>query len=88
MPSTEKKQQSELVGVIDSFLDEKNVGKDDDSVSFLSIIDFIERFKLLPNGLFPAQKFVLKLYYNIPLDDKEKVIKITDRFNHVYSVKK
>ena len=81
MPSTEKKQQSELVGVIDSFLDEKNVGKDDDSVSFLSIIDFIERFKLLPNGLFPAQKFVLKLYYNIPLDDKEKVIKITDRFN-------
>ena len=81
MPSTEKKQQSELIGVIDSFIDEKNAGKDGDDVGFLSIIDFIERFKLLPNGLFPAQKFVLKLYYNIPLDDKEKVIKITDRFN-------
>lgn len=81
MPSTEKKPQSELVSVIDSFLDEKSVGKDDDSVNFLSIIDFIERFKLLPNGLFPVQKFVLKLYYNIPLDDKEKIIKITDRFN-------
>ena len=81
MPSTEKKQQSELISVIDSFLDEKSAGKDDVSVGFLSIIDFIDRFKLLPNGLFPAQKFVLKLYYSIPLDDTEKVIKITDRFN-------
>jgi hypothetical protein len=80
MPSTEKKHQSELISVIDSFLDEKNAGNDDET-GFLSIIDFIERFKLLPNGLFPVQKFILKLYYNIPLDDKEKVIKITDRFN-------
>lgn len=81
MPSTEKKQKSELVSVIDSFLDEKQAGKDENKVEFLSIIDFIERFKLLPDGLFPVQKFILKLYYNIPLDDKEKTIKITDRFN-------
>jgi len=81
MPSTEKKKQSELISVIDSFLDEKHAGKDNDSVEFLSIIDFIDRFKLLPNGLFPVQRFVLKLYYGIPLDDKEKNIKITDRFN-------
>jgi intein/homing endonuclease len=81
MPSTEKKQQSELVSVVDSFLDEKNVGKDGEGIEFLTIIEFIDRFKLLPNGLFPVQKFILKLYYNIPLDDKDKVIKITDRFN-------
>jgi hypothetical protein len=81
MPSTEKKQKSELISVIDSFLDERVGKKDEDNVEFLSITDFIERFKLLPNGLFPVQKFILKLYYNIPLDDTEKVIKITDRFN-------
>lgn len=81
MPSTEKKQQSELVGVIDSFLDEKHAQKGGEPIEFLSIIDFIERFKLLPVGLFPVQKFILKLYYNLPLDDKDKIIKITDRFN-------
>lgn len=81
MPSAEKKKQSELVSVIDAFLDERNAGKDGEGIEFLTIIDFIERFKLLPNGLFPVQKFILKLYYNIPLDDTNKVIRITDRFN-------
>lgn len=77
-----KQHEEELVGVIDTFLDEKHAksGKDD-SVVFLSIIDFIDRFKLLPHGLFPVQKFILKLYYDIPLDSEEKCIPITDRFN-------
>lgn len=31
--------------------------------------------------LFPAQKFILKAIYNIPVDDKERNIIIRDRFN-------
>jgi len=31
--------------------------------------------------LFPVQKFILKCYYNVPLDDKEHRIIIKDRFN-------
>lgn len=81
MPSTEKVQKSALTGVIDSFLDEKRSPSDKDDTKFLSIIDFIERFKLLPMGLFPVQKFILKLYYNMPLDESAKTIKITDRLN-------
>lgn len=91
MPSTEKVTKSELKGTIDAFLSskrqKKNPGPDatEEEPEFLSIIDFIERFKLLPFGLFPVQKFILKLYYNIPLDTvlSDNVpdrIRITDRF--------
>jgi hypothetical protein len=31
--------------------------------------------------LFPAQKFILKCYYNIPLDDQEHTVIIKDKFN-------
>jgi hypothetical protein len=91
MPSTEKVVKSELTGVLDSFLSSKRSkkknpdGTDNDQPEFLTIIDFIERFKLLPYGLFPVQKFILKLYYNIPLDttlpnNDTDIIKITDKF--------
>lgn len=91
MPSTEKVQKSSLTGTIDSFLDRKRAsrsGQDaraEGDVDFLNIIDFIDRFKLLPNGLYPVQKFILKLYYDIPLsdvlpDDANERIRITDRF--------
>ena len=83
MPSVEKIEQSVLTGTISGFLDKKRSSRartEQDS-NFLNIIDFIERFKLLPYGLFPVQKFLVKLYYSIPLEDKEKTIKITDRFN-------
>jgi hypothetical protein len=32
-------------------------------------------------ALLPAQKFILKCYYGVPLEEKEKVIPIYDRFN-------
>lgn len=55
-------------------------GKDAGDVEFLNILEFIEQFQILPFGLYPVQKFILKVYYNIPLEDTEKTIKITDRF--------
>jgi hypothetical protein len=71
MPSIEKQEKSKLTGLVDDFLIKKKTGSGDgDGTMFLTIIDFIERFKLLPYGLFPVQKFILKLYYNLPLDDK------------------
>ncbi len=75
MPSVEKKERSDLTGAVDSFLSGKRrkravePGGDLYNPGFLNIIEFIERFKLLPNGLFPVQRFILKLYYCIPLDD-------------------
>ncbi len=82
MPSTEKTKKSDLIGVVDSFLVKKRAPtRNEGEAEFLTIIEFIERFKLLPYGLFPVQRFIVKLYYNLPLDDTNKTIKITDRFN-------
>lgn len=82
MPSTEKNEKSKLTGMVDSFLDKKASKRNKDgSPDFLSIIEFIERFKLLPYGLFPSQKFILKLYYGLPLDDITKVIKVKEPFS-------
>lgn len=84
MPSTEKVEKSQLTSVIDSFLETKSrAGRDDpNDPEFLTIIEFVERFHLLPHGLFPAQKFVLKLYYSLPLDNVEKTIVIRDPFSN------
>jgi hypothetical protein len=86
MPIKEPVYKSQLSGAVDSFLHEKRrkitekAGLAEGDVEFLDIISFIERFKLLPYGLYPVQKFIVKLYYNIPLDNSEKIIKVTDRF--------
>lgn len=90
MPVIEKKERSELTGALDSFLAKKRrdrapTGRDEYDPDFLNIIEFIERFKLLPNGLYPVQKFILKLYYNLKLDDtlpKKEVdrIRVTKTF--------
>ena len=90
MPSREKIIKSHLTGALDSFLDDvkqgkiKESGKDEGDTEFLNIIEFIDRFKLLPDGLYPVQKFIVKMYYKIPLDDtlpadKDR-IKVTDKF--------
>lgn len=83
MPIKEPTFKSALSGEVSSFLDRKRkekTGGSDGDVEFLSIIDFIERFKLLPYGLYPVQKFIVKMYYNVPLDDVEKTIIVKDMF--------
>jgi len=83
MPSKEPIYRPTLVAEITSFIDEKRAarkGGEDGDTEFLSIIEFIDKFKLLPNGLYPVQRFIVKLYYNIPLDAVVKLIKITDKF--------
>jgi intein/homing endonuclease len=46
-----------------------------------SVIDYIEADWGLQMKLFPVQRFIVKLYYNLPLDTREKTITITDKFN-------
>lgn len=85
MPIREKKFKSELTNTISSFMDGKRrkaSGLEEDDgygVEFLSATDFIDQFKLMPNGLYPVQRFIVKLYYNIPLDDQNKTIRINTR---------
>ena len=84
MPIKEVVYKSALVGDVTSFIESKRKSKEggnDGDVEFLSVIDFIEKFKLLPYGLYPVQKFIVKMYYNIPLEDVKKTITVTDKFN-------
>lgn len=51
-----------------------------------SVLDYIEQPWGLAMRLYPAQRFIVKLYYNLPLDEKlpddpDDRIKITDMFN-------
>lgn len=86
MPIKEPTYKSQLSGTIDSFLSTKRqkstekAGRGEGDVEFLDIITFIDRFKLLPYGLYPVQRFIVKLYYNIPLDEENKTICVKDRF--------
>ena len=84
MPSKEIPFKSELIHEISSFLDSKKRTSGDsegENSSFIGIIEFIERFKLLPYGLYPVQKFIVKLYYGEPLDTINRTIKVSDRLN-------
>lgn len=45
------------------------------------ILNYIESDWGLQRTLYPVQKFIVKLYYNIPLDDKNRTIEIADIFN-------
>lgn len=84
MPSREPVFKSNLSGEVSSFLDQKRKERgegDDGDVEFLNIIDFIDRFKLLPFGLFPVQRFIVKLYYCVPLDGDTKTIVIRDKLD-------
>lgn len=84
MPIREPVFKSALTTEVTSFIEKKRKdrqGGEDGDVEFLSVIDFIHKFKLFPYGLYPVQKFIVKLYYNMPLDDTTKSIKITDKLN-------
>ena len=48
-----------------------------------SVIDYIEQPWGLDRKLFPAQRFIVKLYYGLELEDKKPTIKITDDKNTV-----
>jgi len=86
MPIKEPKFQSHLTGEVTDFLDRKRrekhgEGGEGGEENFLTIIEFIEKFKLFPHGLFPVQKFIVKLYYNVPLDNVNKNITVKDKFS-------
>ena len=46
-----------------------------------NVLEYVEAPWGLAMKLFPAQKFIVKLYYNLPLEDREKTISVTDMFN-------
>lgn len=50
-------------------------------IRIFNIVDFIEAPWGLQMRLFPVQKFITKLYYHLPLDDRDKIIEVNDRFN-------
>jgi hypothetical protein len=59
-----------------------------------SIIEFIESpyglgfsHEVCGLGLFPVQKFILKAYYSLPLDTKEKTIRIPKTWRYAQSAK-
>ncbi len=82
MPIKETAYKSVLSGSVGDFLNSKKVekGASADHVEFLNVLDFIEKFKLLPFGLYPVQRFIVKMYYNIPLDNVDKTIEVRDMF--------
>ena len=43
-----------------------------------SILDYIEQPWGLNMRLYPAQRFLVKLYYFLPLDEHDKTITVTD----------
>lgn len=46
-----------------------------------NVLDYIESSWGLGMTLFPVQRFIVKLYYHIPLEDRRKTIRVTDMFN-------
>ena len=46
-----------------------------------NILDYIESNWGLGMSLFPVQRFIVKLYYFLPLDAVNKTIRVTDMFN-------
>lgn len=54
--------------------------EDGSQVRIFNILSYIEQPWGLGLTLYPVQKFIVKLYYGVELDDQEKTIEITDRF--------
>ena len=46
-----------------------------------NVIEYVESSWGVGMRLYPVQRFIVKLYYHIPLDDREKTINISDMFN-------
>jgi hypothetical protein len=83
MPIKEVAYKSVLTEDISSFLKQKRSeqkGGADGDVEFMDVLEFIEKFKLLPYGLYPVQKFIVKMYYNLPLNDTDRTITVRNMF--------
>lgn len=76
-----------VANLLDGYIDEGP--KESKEVSLVDPITFCEAewgLQLGMNGnpsLFPVQKFILKVYYGMELDDQEKCIPIRDKFNEI-----
>ena len=46
-----------------------------------NVLEYIEQSWGLGMKLYPAQRFIVKLYYHIPLDDSDDYIEVRDMFN-------
>jgi hypothetical protein len=46
-----------------------------------NVLEYIESSWGLGMRLFPVQRFIVKLYYHLPLEDRVKTIRVTDMFN-------
>ena len=49
-------------------------------VRIFNVLQYAEASWGLDMGLYPVQRFIVKLYYNLPLDDKIRDIIVTDMF--------
>jgi hypothetical protein len=56
------------------------VGPDGRPIKIFNVIQYAESAWGLKMKLYPVQRFIIKLHYNLPLDDTEKTIEVTDRF--------
>jgi len=56
------------------------VGVDGRHTRIFSVLQYAESSWGIGMQLYPVQRFLVKLYYHIPLDDKNKTISITDMF--------
>jgi hypothetical protein len=56
------------------------VNSDGRPTNIFNVIQYAESPWGLKMRLYPVQKFIVKLYYNLPLDDETKTIEIPDRF--------
>lgn len=55
-------------------------GVDGKPTKIFNVLQYAESPWGLKMKLFPVQKFIVKLHYNLPLEDKEKTIEISNRF--------
>jgi len=56
------------------------VGVDGNHTRIFNVLQYAESPWGLDMKLYPVQRFIVKLYYHLPLDDKNKTITITDMF--------
>lgn len=94
MPATKKEKKSGLSALIRSagsqatVIAENMAGLGTESVTTIegrntrifNVLQYAESTWGLQMQLFPVQRFIVKLYYNLPLDETKKTITITDRF--------